>query len=185
MEGRTLVTVVLVLVIAGGLWWYFAGDSLPLAPQTENTTGTSTTTDSTTGTVPTGSEGGDATSTGPANAITITYTTQGYSPANATVPVGGAVTFVNQSSVDMWPAVDEHPTHTQYDTTARAEHCAASYTGPSPFDACKRIPAGESWSFTFIKAGTWEYHDHTDAAKRGTIVVGGTSASAGVNVNVQ
>lgn len=182
MEGRTFLTIVLVLIIAGGLWWYFAGDTLMPAPQTEteNTNGSAATT---TGTGTSQENPGGASS--PADATTITYAGQGYSPASVTIPVGGAVTFVNNSSVDMWPAVDEHPTHTQYDATARAEHCAASYTGPSPFDACRRVPAGESWSFTFTKAGTWKYHDHVDASKRGTIIVSGTSASANVNVNVE
>jgi plastocyanin len=68
----------------------------------------------------------------------------------------------------MWVASDEHPTHTEYDGTSRTTHCAAGYTGPKPFDEC--VP-GTSYSFTFDKAGTYEYHDHLSASHTGKITV--------------
>lgn len=86
---------------------------------------------------------------------TIVKTDQGFSPANITIKLGDKVTFKNQSSKDMWPASNLHPTHTIY----------------SEFDALKPIPPQENYSFTFEKAGKWPYHDHLDSATGGIITV--------------
>lgn len=181
MNGRAITALLLVLIIIGGIVWYF-GDGMSTTSPTDTATQTETPTATTTPDTGTPPAGG---TTSPADATIVTYTAQGYSPATVTVPVNGAVTFVNESSVDMWVGADEHPTHTEYDGTSRAQHCAETYTGPSPFDSCTRIPPGQSWGFVFTKAGTFDYHDHVDASKRGRIVVSGTAVSGSVNVNVQ
>jgi plastocyanin len=99
----------------------------------------------------------------------VTYTNSGYSPNTLTIKKGETVTFKNQSSRSMWPASAIHPTHRVYSGTSLDEHCPDT-TGTA-FDACKGYLPGESWSFTFNKAGTWKYHDHLNPGATGTIVV--------------
>jgi plastocyanin len=99
----------------------------------------------------------------------VTYTNSGYSPSTLTIKKGETVTFKNQSSFSMWPASDMHPTHRVYSGTSLSEHCPDT-TGTA-FDACKGYLPGESWSFTFNKVGTWNYHDHLNPGNTGTIIV--------------
>jgi plastocyanin len=89
------------------------------------------------------------------NSATVTYTSSGFSPSPVTIKKGGTVTFVNNSSSSFWPASGPHPSHT-------------GYVG---FDPKKAIAAGQSWSFTFDKVGTWPYHDHLNPTKFGQVVV--------------
>jgi plastocyanin len=157
------VIIVLIIVIVGG-WFLLKGtptsapttsDQTP-AVQTPAVTNTTTTTSTTT------------TSTTPSG-VTVVYGNQGFSPQSVTIPLGTIVTFVNQSSDEMWIASDPHPTHQGYDGTTRSQHCVAGYNGPAPFDECS---AGtSSYSFTFLKAGTWGYHNHGAPGDRGTIIV--------------
>ena len=123
--------------------------------------------------------------------MTVTYTDTGFSPASVTVTEGQTVTWVNQSSKQMWVASARHPDHTVYDSSTKDAHCAAGYTGAVPFDECKGDTAGASYSFTFTKAGDWKYHNHVNAADFGTVVVtgapsasGGTSVTASTSVDV-
>jgi len=150
---------IIVLVILGAGVWYLLSQSAPVVPA--GTTGTElpAATSDTTGTA--------ATSSAP----TIVYTDDGFSPASITVPAGATVTFVNQSSGRMMVGSSPHPTHQDYDGTTRAVHCAAGYTGPVPFDECTAAVTGESWTYTFAKAGTWKYHNHAAANDFGSVIV--------------
>lgn len=100
----------------------------------------------------------------------ITYTGNNYSPSTITIFTGETVTFVNKSTRDMWPASALHPTHTIY-PNSDIEKCGATEK-EAIFDACRGIPQGESWSFTFNEIGEWEYHDHLNPRSNGTIIVG-------------
>ena len=93
----------------------------------------------------------------------VTYNDTGYSPSTLNVKVGTTVTFINKSSLSMWPASAMHPTHAVYPTTGG---CLGS-----TFDACKAVLLDESWSFKFDQAGNWKYHDHLKPSVFGTIVV--------------
>jgi plastocyanin len=115
--------------------------------------------------------------------VTITYTDKGFDPKTVTITQGQTVTWVNNSTHQMWIASAQHPTHMGYDGTSREAHCAASYTGAAPFDECKAEAASASYSFTFDKAGTWPYHDHVNSTMFGTITVTAAPATPGVNVN--
>lgn len=86
---------------------------------------------------------------------TVSYTNSGYTPGVITVKAGDTVKFVNNSSSNMWPASNNHPTHTIY----------------PEFDAKTAIPLGGQWSFTFSKLGTWGYHDHLMPGRTGTVIV--------------
>ena len=152
MNGNIIGTlVVLVILIAGG-WYLFSGTTAYAPIASETSVATSTATIATT--TPVG--------------VTVTYDTAGFSPTSVTVPVGTSVTFVNQGSGEMWVASDLHPTHESYDGTTRSQHCIAGYNGPAPFDECA---AGSSYRYTFLKVGTWGYHNHVSAGDRGTVIV--------------
>ena len=102
------------------------------------------------------------------NAVVV-YSDTGYAPSTVTVKSGSTVAFKNESSKSMWPASAMHPTHTAYSGTSLDSHCP-DIAGVA-FDACKGFLPGESWSFTFDKAGTWRYHNHLNPQSTGTVVV--------------
>ena len=85
----------------------------------------------------------------------ITYTDEGYSPKTLTVKVGDTVTFNNESSLNMWVASAQHPTH-------------QAYPG---FDQLEATGAGTSYEFMFDNVGEWEYHNHVRPNHIGTIIV--------------
>ncbi len=78
-----------------------------------------------------------------------------FSPATITVKQGTTVTWTNTGTAKVWIASDPHPTHTDY----------------PGFNSGTDIGAGESWSFTFDKKGTWGYHNHLNPTAKGTVVV--------------
>jgi len=157
---RNIVGLLAVLVVIGGGWYMFRGT--PEITPVENTTETSVATTTSTGTASTTSSG-----------VTIIYSAQGFSPASTTIPLGTTVTFVNQSTKNMWVASAKHPTHTAYSGTSLSQHCPD--TTNSAFDECTAGAPGSSFSFTFNKEGTWKYHDHIDASKFGSITVTASS----------
>ncbi len=99
----------------------------------------------------------------------ITFTDGGYTPKEVTIRKGDTVTWKNNSSADMWTATAIHPTHRVY-PGSDIEKCGTA-EGAGMFDACRGIPTGNSYSFTFNEVGTWKYHDHLNLGKFGTIVV--------------
>lgn len=151
MEGRHIgIIVVVLLVLVGG--WYMLSVTPAKAPApSDDTAATSTP-------LVTVKEG-------PA----VVYTAQGFMPPTITIPAGTKVTFVNQSTKDMWVASAMHPSHAVYSGTTLSEHCPD--TSGTAFDACEKTASGATYTFTFGRVGTWKYHDHLDASKSGTIVV--------------
>lgn len=115
----------------------------PVATSTPVVTATSTTTST------------PSTTASTTRTHTITYTETGFTPADLTIKTGETVIFKNNSTRAFWPASNDHPSHTIY----------------PEFDPKKTIAAGESWSFTFTKVGSWKYHDHRAASLGGTITV--------------
>lgn len=101
--------------------------------------------------------------------VTVTYTQNGFSPSPVNVRVGDTVRFVNDSGRSFWPASAFHPTHTAY-PGSNITKCG---TGEESriFDACKALASGESYSFAFTEIGTWNYHDHMNASRFGSVVV--------------
>lgn len=78
-----------------------------------------------------------------------------YTPSDIEIKRCTKVTFINNDTVDHWPASDLHPTHGIY----------------PEFDPKKEIKPGQSWSFVFNKAGPWKFHDHLYPTIYGTITV--------------
>lgn len=157
MNGKIAGIVVVVVLIIAGIW-YLSSQNAPATTTVGQTPST-------------GSQMAPATSTPTASGVTVTYSSNGFSPANVSISAGTLVTFVNNGSEGMWIASDPHPSHQGYDGTTRSQHCAQNYSGPAPFDECASVPPGGSWSFTFTKVGAWGYHNHADATNAGHVTV--------------
>lgn len=85
----------------------------------------------------------------------VTLSDTGFAPSPVTVKVGTTVTFVNESSGQMWVASDPHPTHTLL----------------PGFDELGSVGKGGTYEYTFVKVGTWTYHDHPNPSIKGTVIV--------------
>ena len=91
------------------------------------------------------------------NAALVTYTENGFSPQSIKITKGSTVKFINKSEMPLWVASDPHPEHSDY----------------PEFDTPKanggKMPGlKEDFSFTFEKAGTWKFHNHTASSDMGT-----------------
>lgn len=98
--------------------------------------------------------------------VQVEYTDQGFAPKEISIKQGDTVKFINKSSGQMWVASATHPTHTVYSGTSREKHCPDVKV--EAFDQCS---AGKEFSFTFSKAGTWNYHNHLNASQFGKVAV--------------
>lgn len=96
----------------------------------------------------------------------VTYSNNGFSPQSLSVFVGSTIQFRNQSGSSMWVASDIHPTHEDYSGTSRSEHCPDLEN--DNFDQCG---SGDIFSFTFQKAGEFNYHNHQNSEHGGVIIV--------------
>jgi len=161
MNEKIVGIIAVIIVIVGG--WFLLSSTPASAPQTATTeeipvtasTTTTTTTTTTTSSTVTGA--------------TVVYTNQGFSPSSVIVPLGTTVTFINQSTGNMWVASAMHPTHIVYSGTSLSQHCPD--TTNSAFDECAADAPGSSFSFTFNKEGAWKYHNHVNASQFGTVIV--------------
>lgn len=90
------------------------------------------------------------------NTGTVVHMTKnGFEPKEITVNQGEEVVFINEDMVNRWPASDFHPTHGIY----------------PEFDPQAGVAPGQSWKFTFDKAGTWKMHDHLIPYMTGRVMV--------------
>ncbi len=85
----------------------------------------------------------------------IRYTDKGFVPDNIEVEEGSMVEFINESSTNMWVASIPHPAHSKLPT----------------FDQFRLYKKGAIYRYVFEKKGTWEYHDHINAARGGVVKV--------------
>lgn len=92
-----------------------------------------------------------------ADVRSVTYGPDGFAPQRLEVAVGQQVRFVNESDRDFWPASNIHPTHQIY----------------PELDAKAPVAPGQSWVFTFDRAGFWRYHNHLRPDRHGLVVVTG------------
>ena len=164
MNKTLIIVLVLVVVVLGG---YFLLKGEEAQAPTDETSGMPIQNTETPETIVTEEENTET----PAltEEAVITYTDSGYSPSPLTIKVGDTVVFKNESAQNMWIASAMHPSHMVYSGTSLSEHCPDEAN--MSFDACEGTLPGESWSFTFTKAGEWKYHDHLHPILFGTIVV--------------
>jgi len=169
MDSRWLWAILLLIIVVLGGWYLLAAPTT-LAPTTDQM---ATTTSQVATSTPAAPVVGAP--------VQVTYTDTGFSPKSITVVEGQTVIWTNNSSKKMWVASAQHPTHAVYGGTNKDTHCAPGYTGETPFDECTGGEAGATYSFTFKKAGTWNYHDHMTSTMFGSVIV--TAAGTGVNAS--
>lgn len=87
-------------------------------------------------------------------ATTITFTDDGFEPAELTVKKGSVVTVKNNSAERVQFSSDDHPTH-RLNTEMNL----------------RTLQPGEAASFTAETVGRHGFHDHIDDSKTGTLIV--------------
>lgn len=100
---------------------------------------------------------------------TVEISSNGFSPEELKINRGDKVIFLSVDEDLHRPASNIHPTHKLYPGSG-IEKCDTNEKNLI-FDACRSLNQGESFSFTFNEAGTWNYHDHLLPRIRGTITV--------------
>lgn len=149
----------LVIIAAGAAigWYWFGGSPINLnTPQTsKEATGESVTPTGVTNNNVAPPSGEQLEKGGVKERTVVTYTDTGYAPNSVTVKKGSIVTFVNESTRGMWTTSDLHPTHQLL----------------PGFDQKAAAGKGGTYEYTFDKVGTWTYHNHVNAADKGTVVV--------------
>src|SRR3989344_8568347 len=95
--------------------------------------------------------------------VAITYTDDGYDPAEVTVQKGTRVRFVNEAETGTWPASGVHPTHSLYPEKNNTDCLGSS------FDSCAELKNGEFFAYTFNYVGEWRFHDHLHAYHTGVV----------------
>jgi plastocyanin len=153
---RTIIGIIVIVLLGLGAYALMNND-----PNDENTAGQATTTENGSA-FPTST----ATGTGQGGGSSVTYTATGFSPKSVTIKRGQSVTWTNQGGGNMWVASAPHPQHTAYSGTSLDDHCPDANN--DSLDACG---AKNVYTFTFDKAGTWQYHNHAAPSNFGTVIV--------------
>lgn len=146
MQNKTLPTVIVLVILLVGGYFLFSRPKDVKAPPMEKLTAVET--------APVVTEEAPAVTIVPKK-YEVTYTAEGFNPAVLNIAVGGIVTFINKSDKSFRPASNPHPAHTDY----------------SEFDAKTEIASGQTYEFTFTKAGEWGYHNHLNPKMMGVVVV--------------
>ncbi|MBI4171062.1 MAG: hypothetical protein HY514_05155 [Candidatus Aenigmarchaeota archaeon] len=93
---------------------------------------------------------------GTGDIVNVAVTDSGFVPEVVEIDAGDTVVWTNsRTNVNVWPASDDHPTHTKL----------------PGFDPLRGIGKGQTYQFTFTKSGEWRYHDHLHPAVEGLIRV--------------
>lgn len=87
-------------------------------------------------------------------ATTVSYSADGFSPQQLTVPLGTTVHFKNASGGQMWVAATESST------------CEEGQV-----DIFNQCAAGETFSYTFAEAGEYNYLNQHNNTHTGTVIV--------------
>ncbi len=88
-------------------------------------------------------------------AVFIEVSEKGFFPDHAVIHKGEKVEFKNTGNVEVWPASDPHPVHTDY----------------SKFDPHRGLKSGETFEIDFPEIKTYRFHDHLNPVHRGVIEV--------------
>src|SRR5688572_6293775 len=142
--GKIILVIVLLLAIGIGAYALMRDDDF----STNNDTNGGSTSSSNS------SENSSESSDVAIDAVTITYTDNGFTPATVTVSSGATITVTNDSSETVGFKSDPHPVHTE-NTELNLDDL-----GP-----------GQTDTFTVSTVGSWGYHNHLNPDQTGTIVV--------------
>jgi plastocyanin len=77
-----------------------------------------------------------------------------FDPPTVTVKSGDTVTWINEDSTPHIIASDPHPAHTDLPGLVSPE-----------------LSQGQTYTFTYVKVGTWGYHCHVHPSMTGTVIV--------------
>lgn len=147
------------VVVVGGLVGWFVFRGTPKGPGmqigTENITPAASGASGTDVTISDESTGAGNEKGGVTGKVVVTYTNAGYQPQEITVKKGTKVTFMNDSSGSVWTASGVHPTHQLL----------------PGFDQLSSVSKGGTYEYTFVKVGTWKYHNHVKPTDGGFVVV--------------
>lgn len=157
MNNKIVVGLLVLLVGVGAGWYFLKGNYSSISPKIEPliTKGVESPTTELTGT-PSEESGVPGTEKGGVvSASSITYSTDGFSPKSVTVKKGSTVRWTNQGQGGMWVASAMHPTHQLL----------------PGFDQLKSVGTAGIYEYTFVKVGTWKYHNHVAASDTGIVVV--------------
>lgn len=94
--------------------------------------------------------------------FSVVLTKDGFQPETLTINKGDTVVFSTTAGRQFWPASNLHPSHDIYPA----------------FDPQIPIEPDKTWSFTFAKEGTWQFHDHLAPYFTGKITVKGKTTQA-------
>jgi amicyanin len=91
--------------------------------------------------------------------IAVSISGYAFKPASLTINVGDTVTWTNMDS---------------------APHTVTSSSGPDKLDS-PELQKGQSWSFTFRKAGSYSYYCAVHPDMKGSVTVKGSSSGGGMS----
>ena len=92
----------------------------------------------------------------PADNLTVSYTSEGFSPFILEVNAGDTVNFVNNSNATMWVTSEAHPTADQH---------------YPEFGMSKSFDPGDTYVFQFTLTGAWGYKNLNNEKHLGAIIV--------------
>ena len=93
----------------------------------------------------------------------VSYTDNGFEPADVTIKRGEAIRFTNNSTHAMWVMSSGGD--------GGVYPAADNDCGQSAFDTCTAFPPNEIWEFTFDVPGTWVYRNNANKSDVGVIRV--------------
>lgn len=102
--------------------------------------------------------------------VKVKYTDQGFVPKTVTVTVGTTVAWSSPSGRPMWVASDPHPSHTDLKGFDEKGVITKAKTA-SPFVGTAYAHGTGVYEYTFMKVGSWKYHNHVNPQDRGTVIV--------------
>ena len=144
-----------VLVLLFG-YFLMKGQNQQLRPETQNVTTSSEVVQPSPTTVVTVPAGATESGKVVNKTVSVDYVDGGFSPKSITVKVGTTVTWINKAGVkQMWVASAVHPTHQVL----------------PGFDALGATGKNGIYSYTFVKAGSWKYHNHVVPSDTAVVVV--------------
>lgn len=162
MNNKFLVGLVVLLVGVGAGWYFLQGGKpTPYTPPrtgedvVETTPPTQAPVTISDEALATGATGAGMEKGGVTGKMSVNYGEAGFVPNSVTVKKGTTVVWTNQSQSGMWVASAIHPTHQLL----------------PGFDQLKSVAAAGTYEYTFVKVGTWKYHNHVAPADTGTVVV--------------
>lgn len=90
----------------------------------------------------------------------VTYTDKGFSPSPLPIAVGTTVTWVNQSSHEMW-----------VEATGPSGGNCMNAQAKAALNECASVSKDGSYSYTFSALGTFTYFNHQHSNDTGTVTV--------------